>query len=204
MELIQNDRYGIECSVAYETIKKAIHPFIGKFKKGISKEKTLKATNLNIFTCDTTNLDFLKFFPNLKQFSLCSNKLLNLDALAQLPALNAVFLFNILTDNINFIKKMPQLRYVHFDGIKLKDYTPIQGHPNIETLHLENCELTEINFLTDMPKLQWLSVINNKIKDFSPLKEFKELKYIGAINNGVSQEEITKWVKELHCSHIEF
>jgi len=70
MSTIFNDESGIQNKSTFNAIKAILHPFVGKLKKGISEKAALRANMLSLRDVgnDIENLDFLKFFPNLKTF----------------------------------------------------------------------------------------------------------------------------------------
>jgi len=203
MALIYNDAYGIKCSAAYECIKDALYPIIGKIKRGISEKKALSTTQLTLGSNDITNLDFLEFFPNLKELTLYSKKLSNIDGLRYVSQLTSIALMSdwpgtidisaignckdlILLD-LSYIDSSESLDLDSPSNVDIKGLDVLAQLSDIESLSLYYMGIKNINFVKKMTKLEDADLSGNHITDFSPLcnhptLELLDLSYCGITN----------------------
>lgn len=218
MASIRNDIYGIESKVTYKLIKKMLHPLTSKFRIGINKNKALKTTILAFNWCDEIeNLDFLKFFPNLKTLVLNSKKLSNIDGLKYTPLLNILSITSdwpgiVDISAISHCKELDDLdfsftyysdmNYNHYSKVNIRGFEALARLRKIRFLSLYNMGITNIGFITSMDNLEDIDFSKNPINDLSPLQGVQSIIELDLSNCGITDITVLTKLSNLKFLNI--
>ena len=145
-------------------------------KKNASQVKRLLIGRHNAFT---TNLDFLKFFPQLQSLRVHSDDVTDISAIYRLPKLRKLSLdaspkamkldlcgLENLTelslsypkriDNLETLSKLKQIRLDHISGVKHLDFS---SHIQLQRLHVGPAQGVKTVLLSGLTKLKHLGLV---------------------------------------------
>ena len=186
MGYITQDSSGIPDKQLYKSL--AMH-----FKKGlfaprmIELEKARELKDLDLKGDTITNLNFLRYFPNLEELNISAPNLKDISGLRYTEKLDWL---QILDHNLTDISAVDYCRELTFLNIStdggnelgkppaIWDFRAIGNCTNLNTLVLTNNNINDISWICDLKSLTEVYLANNPITDFSPLKELENLGFI--------------------------
>lgn len=177
------------------------------FKKNFTREEALQVKALAVHNTQLLNLDFLRFFPNLKEFEIVDSKVNNFDGLQFCSGLtyfayyleekSKVYAIN----DFSFLQSLSELEVLCITGNNLEDVSVLENLKKVKHLVLENNPIKTIAPLKGMQSLEHLEVECCGLSSLEDLGEFKALKAILAEGNSFTEEQ----KEEYHAKypHIE-
>ena len=219
MDIILNDASGITSKSAFQAVKASVHPgLIGKLRKGIDKEAALQSESLSLRSSRSRdaveNLDFLEFFPNLKELTVNSNKLSNIDGLKYTPFLEELEITGSSWPgplDLYPIRDCRALEYVwiELDGEYNSDRLYISGLeslarlPKLEGFTLWNLGIRDISFIRSMTFIEDADFDGNPIADFTPLQKHPSLTTLSLSNCGITDISFLAQMPNLYDISLE-
>lgn len=184
MKYILNDESGIADSETFSTVARFVNKgriFCSRNKIKADAAQKMKAISLVSKKYQVSDLDFLRFFRNIQDLTVRSERLSNIRSVAQVKELQTLFLENASIDTLLPIISCQHLTIVTFVNVRIgdNDFSPLKQLPELTTLVLQNCGVTDIEWLSGHPKLKNLELYENKINDYSHVKTIPALKYVG-------------------------
>lgn len=174
----------------YDAILKQMKNRASFFKKlsmkNITKADAQQCKNLLLEKLELTNLDFLRFFPNLTSLYV-SNVigLQNIDGLRYCTNLIDLDFFNTNLYSLESVQHCPKLQHLSFfpqkDFEGRMDLAFVKNLPELEDLDVVACNVTDITVLTQCKNLTYLDISNNPIRSIEPLYELPLLKELGLV-----------------------
>lgn len=184
---------------------------------------SLKALEeLTLDSSAVTSLAPLKGLPKLRELYLREGpKLKDIAAVADMPALQTLYVHSDLVPDFSVIGKAKSLTKLSVGGKNLKslafvadlkdleelgvsgpkvELAPVAKLSKLRMLQAERCGLTDLSALKGLTKLTELYVGFNKIKDLSPLKTTTALTTLRISENPVKS---LMPISELPLSHLE-
>lgn len=188
-------------------IKKDL-PFGKKLlKKNFTKEETLQLRKLSVRNAHLLNLDFLRYFPNMKEFEILESKVENFDGLQFCSSLtyfayyleekSKVYAIN----DFSFLQSLSELEVLCITGNKLADVSILANLHKVKHLVLENNPIKTIAPLKEMRSLEHLELEFCGLSSLDELGEFKALKTIFAEGNTFTEEQKEEY--HVRYPHIE-
>ena len=193
---------------ALKEVKKSLSFGKKLFKKDFSKEEASKVELLWIKDTELENLDFLHFFPNLKDLDFENCLVENFDGLQYCRNLTG---FNYRLDeehkdygrkDFSFLQYLPELEEVSVAGNQVEDVSMFVGLNKLEDLALTDNPIKTIAPLKALPKLSCLEIQCCGRTSFDDLEEFKAMKIIFAAGNLESEEQMREYQEKY--PHIAF
>jgi len=208
LDLIRNDGYGITCNVAYKAVKRTLYPFTGGFRRGISYEKALNAKALEIKKGDgITNLDFLKFFPNLSNFYIGSGNLSNVEGLGYAKQLSVLTLSGTWQGATNIQKldvlaQLPEIKYFALANVNVEAGLDVLAQlKNLHSLNFWDVNVDNIDFVKNIPNLMDFSLDvhdrTTKTIDFTPFSGHPNIRELFLPNCGITDISFLAGMPEL-------
>lgn len=218
---IKNNAQGIPNKQAFRSISKGLSLSIfDQIFRRIPVEMAETLPRLHMMTqgdLSFENLEFLSFFPDLREFALSDFSHLNKNTLdfsylTRLPQLRRLYLNGVNIREFSWIEQLPQLEELDLSRNPLTSWEPLKTlthlhwldlsytHPSreqlgllssftqLETLHLEGNQLEDLQFLTPLVHLEELTIDNNQITDVTPLASLPNLREVDAYDNPLSPE----------------
>jgi hypothetical protein len=137
--------------------------------------------SLRVYGHETTeNLDFLKFFPFIKNFQVDVWTIKNLDGLSYLPSTLeylGVGETKSKSHSLKVLSRFQHLKELFLEG-HTKDFEGIGRLTSLEQLTLRSITLTDLSSLKPLKALWWLGVKLGGTRDLSLLPEIGKLKYL--------------------------
>lgn len=185
MEYISQDQSGIPDKQLYKSIAKHFKGGIFTPRK-IDRKKAQTLTELSLREDTITNLNFLRFFPNLKELSVESSNLTDISGLQYTPRLDWLTIYNHALTDISALRFCPELKTLQIEK-QINSRTQSAAIWNID--EISNCRyltglsicdnnIEDISWITELVNLQELYISKNPINDFLPLKELTHLKMV--------------------------
>lgn len=152
------------------------------------------------------DLDFLSFFPNLKEVKIRYNKLYNIDALSSLPKLSRVDLSLCQLQDISGLSGACGIETLSLDYNHISDIAPLSNLNKLKTLNLQGNWISEISPLSGLENLCTLNLRENLISDTEPLTSIESLRVLFLFNNQIT--DVTplfkmKNIKQLYIKEID-
>lgn len=115
-----------------------------------------------------SDINFLKYFPNLEELRLDNNKISDLKPLESLTKLKKLSIQNNGLTDISSISKVSTLKDLYLNGNQISDVSPISNLSNLEYLFIANNNISEIGSLAKIAKhnLRHIEAQSNHIDDF--------------------------------------
>lgn len=217
---ITNDAYGIPEKAAYDAIKKMLHPgILGKFRNAISADKARKTEALSLRNAKITNLDFLRYFPNLKTLIIYSSALCNLSGLQHTPNVTAINIGSHWPGETDLSPLSQCLELEELDlsltGEKYTSETYITSKVRVYGLNalgklhkvkylgLSGMGITDLGGITGMENLEDIDLSYNPIKNLTPLTALKKVQEIDLTACGLKDITDLGQIESLIFLHLE-
>ena len=204
--------YLAECERALQTVQ-IENPYVaGKIKK-ILKERGVpirhylyayqaeQLESLDLSACRVDNLDFIRYFPNLKELTLDENGISDLTPLQDLSSLTSLSLARNNVSNVSPLQDLSNLQYLNLRDNLLEDVSDLNNLTSLKKVNLsfndiysidgltglENLESADLsyNFITSVSALEnspikELNITNTDIDDLHAVANFSELESLNA------------------------
>ena len=185
-------------------VRKALDETTG----ALQAEDLAALEKLTVYQTEVRDLTGLEHCINLTNLNCQSNKIENIDALAQMPQLEWLFLNNnAITDiaplagltkldllslsgnpitSLAPLADLHALRHLSIIGLEARDLNAIAGLTNLEELAVDRMGLPDLEFVRDMTRLRRLSASQNEIRSLEPLRNLRGLAFIELDQNRIS------------------
>ena len=184
MDDIRNDENGIPDKETFDAVCRAVSDssFTPVYDK-IDKSAAARCGSLELHRglCQVGDLNFLRFFQNLRNLSVQSERLKGLGAVSLLHELESLFIGGARVDTLRPLAACKGLKRLTLADVRVHDgdFSPLCGLIQLEALEMSGCGVTGIDWLTGHPNLESLRLDDNPVADFGPLRTLPQLEFVG-------------------------
>ena len=202
MGIVEKD---INNKTVYKHLMNIVHPITGDFRKKISKEKAFEIKKLNFRRWGDTrknlddeirNLDFLKYFPNVKVLFFESDNLENIEGVSHLTEVVCIELESnwfgkVDVSPLGACKELEELtlNVIHVEGESNGEIVGLESLRDLQKMkHLlfHNIKLGEISFVEKMKELALVELENCLVDDLTPIQGKSNLETLTLRNCGIN------------------
>ncbi|MCQ2559936.1 MAG: leucine-rich repeat domain-containing protein, partial [Clostridia bacterium] len=160
------------------TVEKALRSALQKPEGNIYYSDLILLTYLQINSAGLSDVEFLKYTPNLQYLDLAYNRISNIAPIAELTQLTELHLgLNEISD-ISPLANLPHLKHLELFSNRIEDISVLAGMQNLEKLTLRANKISNLAPLAQLSRLTWLSLENNQVESLealAPLTQLQEL-----------------------------
>lgn len=165
----------------FNHIKKSAPFFKRITMKGISKKDAMECGFLWLKNLELTDLEFLRFFPNLTAIILANiTGLQNVDGLRNCPKITDIEMFDTLVYDLNGVKYCVHLNDFEYFPNQNNDtrmeLSFLQELSELESLDMVGCNISDPAYFSYCKALSYLNLSKNPIKSIKPLSELPLLR----------------------------
>lgn len=155
--------------------------------KGIAKKDAQECGWLFLKDMELTDLEFLRYFPNLTSLMLTNiTGLQNVDGLRNCPNMADIVLFDTTVYDLNGIKYCVHLNtFEYFPNQSTDvrtDLSFLQGLGKLESLDMVDCNISDVSPISACKALGYLDLSGNPIGSIKPLGELPLLEELDLSN----------------------
>jgi Leucine-rich repeat (LRR) protein len=203
--------------------KKQKQTGLGKFFfNRVTEKETKNVKKLDFEMMNITDLDFLRYFPDLESLSLSKvTGIKDTSGLAYCHNLESLMIYdtyiedfqslqhckeldnfhyiciddaaNCAREDFRFLQNFSKLIRIDLSGNKVEDISFLSGHPNLVILVLDKNPIRSIAPLKTIKKLDWLEVSSCGLSELEDIEQFPALTYLCAIDNKFDYELILRY-----------
>ncbi len=175
----------------YDAILSHIKETVSFFKrismKGLTKKAAQECDGLYLRDLELTDLEFLRFFPNLKGLMLANiTGLQNVDGLRNCPNLTDFEMFDTTVYDLSGVRyclQLDNLSYIPDQSRETSmDLSFLQDLSKLEGLEMVDCNISDISPISRCKALCYLDLSGNPIKSIKPLSELPLLEELNLPN----------------------
>lgn len=184
MEYIRNDEQGIADRETFEAVCRAVSDsrFLPAGDKiDVAEASRCDSLELRRGASSVGDLDFLRYFKNLRHLTVQSDRLKSIGAVSQLHELESLFVEGASIDKLEALSKCKGLTRLTLANIRVHDgdFSPLRRLTQLETLEIPGCGITDIQWITGHPSLESMQLDDNPLADFAPLRTLPQLESVG-------------------------
>lgn len=195
MLTIQDVGSEVILAAVLEEIKRELPFFKRILKKKVTKQEARELQGLCIRDTSLQDLNFLRFFPNLKELEITDTCVKNFDGLQFCRGLTYFGYFfeeepkeNEAVD-FTFLQDLPELEVVCLTRNRIKDVSVFSDLHKVTNLILSCNPIGTIAPLKDMRSLEQLEVEACELSSLDNLDEFRSVKTILVAGNHFAEEQ---------------
>lgn len=194
-----------------ETSDARVKKYLDKLLEAKTSFKKLPATvticgaeydtaSAKMFVADRTflsaqDIDAIGKLVNLTHLNILLTPVCDTAPLANLTALEELYLNSDNISDINFVKGLTRLKEFRAGGNRISDITALAHLTNLNELLLERNLISDLSPLSELANLKELCLYSNQISDITPLADLTNLKELDLRDNQISEEDKT-WLKQ--------
>ncbi len=195
---------------ALQEIKKNLPLAQKLFKSGFSAEEASALQKLEIRKTSLDDLEFLRFFPQLKDFRLeFVTGLADISGLRYCPDLKEFEMVNSDVASLEEVACCQGLTYFcysleeDYKQYGKSDFTFLKRLPELEVICITGNRLADVSVLSNLQKVNHLVLEDNPITTIAPLKNMRSLKQLELEYCGLTQLEDLGEFKALKTLFLE-
>lgn len=136
-------------------------------------------TGLIVVDSKTSNLDFLRFFPDLTVFECQGNGLRRIDGIDSLKQLTELAIRSNFVKDIGPLRGMTQLKTLSLYENEIETVDPLMDLTNLTHLDLAKNNIQHIDSLYWMTDLRFLSLYRcPNLRNIDPVQNFRQLQHL--------------------------
>lgn len=157
-------------------------PFFKKITmKGISKKDAMECGCLELEDLELTDLEFLRFFPNLTALMLSNiTGVQSVDGLRNCPKITDIAMFDTPVYDLNGVKYCSHLNSFQYFPNQISDTSMelsfLRELSKLEGVDMVGCNISDPVCFLPCKSLSYLNLSKNPIKSIKPLSELPMLK----------------------------
>ncbi|CAL6075862.1 leucine-rich_repeat domain-containing protein [Hexamita inflata] len=224
IKILQLDHCRIQCSDDFQlpnlvslSLTDDLFENITMFFQSIGKFKNLKEvmlcdifdvdlniipqqiTDLQLLSCDLTNIELLTQFTRLTNLDLSCNERIDIRQLSTMRQLTVLDLCQCGLKNVDSLKSLVQLKdlnlscnysYNNDQQIQSLDIQSLQYLEQLTQLKLTYCYLVDVSCLKPLSNLKSLDIAQNNIVYLEPLKDLKQLEFLNVQENCIQDTSV--------------
>ncbi|CAL6059314.1 leucine-rich_repeat domain-containing protein [Hexamita inflata] len=156
-------------------------------------------TDLQLLSCDLTNIELLTQFTYLTNLDLAGNGKIDIRPLSTMRQLTVLGLCQCGLKNVDSLKSLVQLKdlniscnysYNNDQQIQSLDIHSLQYLKQLTQLNLTYCYLVDVSCLKPLSNLKSLDIAQNNIVYLEPLKDLKQLEFLNIWKNCIQDTSV--------------
>ncbi len=157
-------------------VEKALRSALKKPEGNIYYSDLFLLTYLQINSEGLSDVEFLKYTPNLQHLDLSYNSISNIAPVGELTQLTELHLgLNEISD-ISPLANLPHLKILELFSNRIEDISVLTNMQELELLNLRANRVNNIQPLANLTQLNWLSLENNQLDNVEALASLTQLK----------------------------
>ena len=160
-------------------------------------EKAINLRDLSLPSNKIENIEPLRGLTSLTTLNLSANKIENVEPLKGLTNLTNLYLISNKIENIDLLRGLTNLKSLILGYNKIENIEPLKGLTNLTYLYLEGNKIENIDALKGLTSLRNLILSNNKIENMEPLRGLINLTNLSLFNNKIENIEPLKGLTNL-------
>ena len=128
----------------------------------------------------------IDYFADVAYVSLDKPEISDVDALAPLTEVRALYLRGTTVSDLSPLAKMTKMQQMDLSHTQVSDLSPLAGMQRLQVFYVHDTRVSDLSPLAKITGLKWLDIHDTQVSDLSPLAKMKEMQSLFLKNTPVT------------------